>query len=47
MLDGVLGNPELMGPDGVHPNAAGARAIAATILTALRPLAQSLIAATN
>jgi acyl-CoA thioesterase-1 len=47
MLDGVLGDPKLMGPDGIHPNAAGARAIAANILTALRPLAQSLIATTN
>ena len=47
MLDGVLGNPDLMGPDGIHPNAAGARVIAANILTALRPLAQSLIAATH
>ena len=47
MLDGVLGNPDLMGPDGIHPNAAGARVIAANILTSLRPLAQSLIAATH
>jgi acyl-CoA thioesterase I len=44
MLDGVLGNPDLMGPDGVHPNAAGAQAIASNILVDLRPLAQSLLA---
>jgi acyl-CoA thioesterase-1 len=44
MLDGVLGNPDLMSPDGIHPNAAGARLIAGNIWAALRPLAQSLIA---
>jgi acyl-CoA thioesterase-1 len=44
MLDGVLGNPDLMSPDGIHPNAAGARLIAGNIWTALRPLAQSLVA---
>ncbi len=25
MLNGVFGNPDLMSPDGIHPNAAGAR----------------------
>ena len=45
MLDGVLGNPDLMSPDGIHPNAAGARLIASNIWPALRPLAQSLAAA--
>jgi acyl-CoA thioesterase-1 len=44
MLNGVLGNPDLMSPDGLHPNAAGARLIAANIWTELRPLAQSLLA---
>ena len=44
MLDGVLGNPELMSQDGVHPNAAGAKIIAANIWNELRPLAQSLVA---
>lgn len=38
ILWNVLGNPELMSSDGVHPNAAGARAMAATILPYLRPL---------
>jgi len=45
ILDGVLGNPDLMSPDGIHPNAAGARLIASNIWTTLRPLAQSLAAA--
>jgi acyl-CoA thioesterase-1 len=44
MLHGVLGNPDLMAPDGLHPNAAGARLIAANIWTELRTLAQSLLA---
>jgi acyl-CoA thioesterase-1 len=47
MLNGVLGNPDLMAPDGLHPNAAGARLIAGNIWTELRPLAQSLLAATD
>jgi acyl-CoA thioesterase-1 len=44
MLNGVLGNPDLMSSDGLHPNAAGARLIAANIWTALEPIAQSLVA---
>jgi acyl-CoA thioesterase-1 len=32
MLNGVLGNPDLMTSDGVHPNAAGARMMAENIL---------------
>lgn len=47
MLNGVLGNADLMAADGVHPNAAGARVIAANIWSELRPLAQSLLAATD
>src|SRR5688500_7416903 len=31
ILDGVLGTPELMSPDGVHRNAAGSRLIASSI----------------
>ena len=46
MLNGVLGNPDLMGPDGVHPNAAGAQMIAANILPYLKPVAESRLAAT-
>jgi acyl-CoA thioesterase-1 len=34
----VLGNPDLMTADGVHPNAAGAEVMAANILPYLRPL---------
>lgn len=45
MLDGVFGNPDLMSPDGIHPNAAGARLVASNIWTELHPLAQSLVAA--
>jgi acyl-CoA thioesterase-1 len=39
VMMGVLGNPDLMSPDGVHPNAAGAKVLAATILPYVRPLA--------
>jgi acyl-CoA thioesterase-1 len=42
MLNGVLGNPDLMTSDGIHPNAAGAKIIASTIWSALRPMAESL-----
>ena len=38
LLMGVLGNPDLMSPDGIHPNAAGARVMASTILPYVRPL---------
>lgn len=44
MLNGVLGNPELMAQDGIHPNAAGAKLIAGNIWAVLQPLAQSLVA---
>jgi acyl-CoA thioesterase-1 len=47
MLNGVLGNSELMSRDGIHPNAAGARLIADNVWTELRPLAESLITATH
>ena len=47
MMNGVFGNPDMMSPDGVHPNAAGAKLIAANIWTELRPLAQSLAAAAD
>lgn len=42
MLDGVFGNPDLMSRDAIHPNADGAKVIAANIWSALRPLAESL-----
>jgi acyl-CoA thioesterase-1 len=38
LLMGVFGNPDLMSPDGVHPNAAGAKVMASAILPYLRPL---------
>jgi acyl-CoA thioesterase I len=47
MLNGVVGNPDLMSSDGIHPNAAGARAIAATIWPYLRPLAEAGATATR
>jgi acyl-CoA thioesterase-1 len=47
MMNGVFGNPDLMSTDGVHPNAAGAKVIAANIWSELRPLAQSLVAAAD
>jgi acyl-CoA thioesterase-1 len=45
LMNGVLGNPDLIGPDGVHPNAAGARVIAESIWEYLQPLAQQLATA--
>ena len=42
LLD-VLGNADLMSRDGVHPNAAGARVIAATILPHLLPLTSPVV----
>ena len=37
-LEGVAGNQALNNPDGIHPNAAGARIIEGTIWRALEPL---------
>ena len=39
MLNGVLGNPDLMTSDGVHPNAAGAKLMADTIFPYVKELA--------
>ncbi len=47
LLMGLLGNPDLMSSDGIHPNAAGAKAMAATILPYLRPLTMAGAAATR
>lgn len=38
LLSGVALNPDMNGPDGVHPNAAGARRIADNIWPYLEPL---------
>jgi acyl-CoA thioesterase-1 len=40
MLAGVIGNPDMMQPDRVHPNVAGARAIADNVWPYLKPLVQ-------
>lgn len=45
LLDGVALNPEFNLPDGIHPNAAGARRIADTVWPYLQPLV--LQASTN
>jgi acyl-CoA thioesterase-1 len=42
LLNGVLGNPDLMSADGVHPNASGAHAIAETIRPYVERMAQTL-----
>jgi acyl-CoA thioesterase-1 len=41
LLDGVAGRAELNQPDGIHPNAAGARRVADTMWPALEPLLRS------
>ena len=42
LMNGVLGNPDLIGADGVHPNAAGARFIAETVWEYLQPMARTI-----
>lgn len=42
LLNGVLGNRELMSADGVHPNREGAKALADTIWPVLKPLAETV-----
>src|SRR5688500_4314735 len=47
MLNGVFGNPDLMAPDGVDADAAGAKMVAADGWSELRTLAQWLLAAAD
>src|SRR5438477_3042224 len=42
LMNGVLGNPDLISDDGVHPNAAGARYIADTVWEYLEPMARTV-----
>jgi len=42
VMNGVLGNPDLISDDGVHPNAAGARYIAESVWEYLEPMAKQL-----
>jgi acyl-CoA thioesterase-1 len=42
LLTGVIGNPSMNLPDGIHPNAAGARRIADNIWVHLSPMVRAL-----
>jgi len=45
LLNGVFGNEAMLQRDMIHPNASGARVIAANIWSYLQPLAAGLVAA--
>lgn len=42
LMNGVLGNPDLISDDGVHPNAAGASFIAETVFEYVFPIARTI-----
>jgi len=42
LLSGVILNPNMNGPDGIHPNADGARRIATTVWPYLEPLVRQV-----
>ena len=42
LLQGVAGDPSLIGPDGIHPNAAGQRILAENVWRVLEPVAREV-----
>lgn len=42
LLQGVAGDPSLMGPDGIHPNTAGQRILAENVWRVLEPVAREV-----
>ena len=42
LLQGVAGDPSLIGPDGIHPNAAGQRILAENVWRVLEPVAREM-----
>src|SRR6058998_394749 len=47
LLQGVAGDPSLNLPDGIHPNAAGQRILAANVWRVLEPIARDIEASTE
>jgi acyl-CoA thioesterase-1 len=42
LLQGVAGDPSLIGPDGIHPNAAGQKILAENVWRVLEPVAREI-----